>query len=158
MRFSRTFLISAAVLFALTVGSIAAGYRLNLSASLPAGIYRVSPLRATLAYGDLVTFWLPYHLRLHGFLGSFTKPVAGLPGDVVCVREGQLIVNGVDYGPVLPEAPARVLIDGACEMVPDGAVFTASPVPRSYDSRYFGMIALADVQPATPVWTWGGSH
>jgi len=152
------FVVSSALIFGATVLGISAGYRMNVTASLPIGVYRVSPVHRQLRRGDLVTFTLPASLRLHRFLRSFTKPVAGLPGDQVCVEDSQLLINGEDYGPVLPDAPAHALEDGVCVTVGEGYVFTASTYPRSYDSRYYSAIPLASVQRSTPVLTWmGGS-
>jgi conjugative transfer signal peptidase TraF len=151
---SLAFVIGSAVVFAVTVWEVASGYRVNITASLPLGVYYVSPVHGPLRRGDLVTFTLPAPLRLRWWLGSFTKPVGGLAGDRVCIRDGVLLINREPYGPVLPEAPAHALQEGECMTVEEGHIFTASHTPRSYDSRYFGAIALADVQRSIPVVTW----
>jgi type IV secretory pathway protease TraF len=152
------FVISSAFIFSAMVLGIAAGYRLNVTHSLPLGLFRVSPLHHPLHRGDLVTFTLPAPLRLHRWLGSFTKPVGGLSGDLVCVYGGQLLIEGQDYGPVLDEAPVHAIPEGTCVTVAEGEVFTASHTPRSFDSRYYGTVPLADVQRSTPVWTWQESE
>ena len=136
-RFSQLFLIGAAFIFSTVVLGIAAGYRLNVTSSLALGIYRISEVVSPLQRGDLVTFTLPVPLRLDRRLSSFTKPVAGLPGDQVCVCEGYLLIEGLDYGPVLHEAPVHAMREGTCITLVEGEIFTASVVPRSYDSRYF---------------------
>jgi conjugative transfer signal peptidase TraF len=146
--------MSSAVIFGVTVMGIASGYRVNITTSLPIGVYRLPPVHNPLRRGDLVTFTLPAPLRLHWWLGSFTKPVGGLWGDQVCVRESLLLINGEDYGPVLPDAPAYALREGECITVEEGQVFTASRTPRSYDSRYFGVVAHDAVQHSIPVFTW----
>jgi type IV secretory pathway protease TraF len=153
-RLSRLFVALAVALFTLTVGGLAAGYRLNVTASLPLGLYRLYHLQMMPAYGDLVTFALPADLRLHWLLGTFTKPVAGLPGDVVCIQGSRLTINARDYGPVLDEAPIHQYADGTCRTVPPGHVFTASAIPRSYDSRYYGELPLPALLYTTPVFTW----
>jgi signal peptidase I len=150
----RAFVVSSGLIFGATILGIGAGYRLNVTPSLPLGLYRIGPIQQPLRRGDLVTFYLPAPLRQYRLLRSFMKPVAGLPGDQVCVQEGTLLINGVDYGPVLPDAPARAVQEGDCLTVGKGDIFTASDYPRSYDSRYFGAIALAEVQRSTPVFTW----
>jgi conjugative transfer signal peptidase TraF len=150
----RAFVVSSALIFGATVLGIGAGYRLNVTPSLPVGLYRIAPVQATLRRGDLVTFDLPAPLRRHRFLGSLTKPVAGLAGDRICVQAGTLLINGLDYGPVLPDAPAHALQDDECLTVREGDIFTASTSPRSYDSRYFGPIPRLDIQRAMPVLTW----
>jgi len=153
-RVGRVFVSSAALIFSAIVLGVSAGYRVNVTPSLPLGLYHVAPVRSPLRRGDLITFHPPVALRLHRFLRSFTKPGAGLPGDHVCVQEGQLRINGVDYGSVLTDAPAHALRDGECVPVPEGHLFTGSSYPRSYDSRYFGMVPIADMQRSTPVLTW----
>jgi conjugative transfer signal peptidase TraF len=151
---TRIFLMNSALIFSTTVLGIAAGYRLNVTSSLPLGLYRMSPIATPLQRGDLVTFTLPVPLRLHRSLGSFTKPVAGLPGDRVCVCNRRLVVAGMDYGPVLAEAPIHAIPEGHCVTVGEGEVFTASHTPRSYDSRYHGPVRLAGLQRSMPVLTW----
>jgi signal peptidase I len=49
-------------------------------------VYRFRPI----ARGDVVVFWYPRDPAV-----SFIKRVVGLPGDVVELRDGQLLVNGV---------------------------------------------------------------
>lgn len=153
MHLGRALVMGALFIFSTTVFSIWAGYRLNVTPSLPLGLYRVSPVRVPLRRGDLVTFDLPVPLRLHHFL-SYTKPVAGLPRDRVCVQHGHLRINGVDYGSVLAEAPAHALHEGECSPIEEAHIFVASTYPRSYDSRYFGVVPLTAVQLSTPVLTW----
>jgi conjugative transfer signal peptidase TraF len=154
LKVSRAFVIGSAVVCSVTVWGLAAGYRVNITASLPIGVYHLSPVHSSLRRGDLVTFRLPMPLRLHWWLGSFAKPVGGLPGDHVCVQESTLVINGEPFGPVLLDAPAHALREGECRIVAEGYVFTASLTPRSYDSRYFGEVAIAAVQRSIPVFTW----
>jgi type IV secretory pathway protease TraF len=151
---SRAFVVSSALVCGVTVMGIASGYRVNITASLPIGVYRLSPVHSPLRRGDLVTFGLPAPFRLHWWLWSFTKPVGGLAGDEVCLQEGLLLINGEYFGPVLPDAPAYALQEGECITVEEGHVFTASLTPRSYDSRYFGPVAITAVQRSIPVFTW----
>jgi len=84
------------------------------------------------------------------------KPIVGLPGDCVCHRDHTLYVNGADFGPVYQEAHGRPLphIEG-CQTIQTGEVFLASPAPRSLDSRYFGVVPMADLTAqAVPLVTW----
>lgn len=157
-RLGQLFVLTSALIFATVVLGIAAGYRVNVTPSLPLGLYRVSTVQPPLHRGDLVTFDLSTEFRLHLWLGSFTKPIGALAGDRVCVHEGRLLIEGKDYGPVLDHAPAHAIPGGTCLTVGEGELFTASVVPRSYDSRYFGMIPLVDVQRSVLVWTWEASQ
>ena len=49
-------------------------------------VYRFRPIQR----GDVVVFWFPGDPQL-----SFVKRVVGLPGDVIQIRSGELMVNGV---------------------------------------------------------------
>ena len=49
-------------------------------------VYRFRPIQR----GDVVVFWFPGDPQL-----SFVKRVIGLPGDVIQIRSGEVMVNGV---------------------------------------------------------------
>jgi type IV secretory pathway protease TraF len=76
----------------------------------------------------------------------------------VCHRGGQIVVNGVIWGPVhrvdhlgypLPQA----LPEGTCEPLGPAAYFVATPQGASLDSRYFGPVARrAILQVLQPLW------
>ena len=85
------------------------------------------------------------------------KPVAAVAGDTVCHLDHVLYVNGASYGAVLTAAHGRPLphLAPGCQVVPAGSIFLASPVARSLDSRYFGVVPLARLRAvAIPVLTW----
>ena len=126
-----------------------------MTASLPIGVYAMSPVHGSLRRGDLVTFTLPTPLRIHCVAGEFYE-AGRWPcwGCGVSSTRGLLRINGEEFGPVLPDAPAYALREGECITVEEGQVFTASHTPRSYDSRYFGTVDLAAVQRSIPVFTW----
>jgi conjugative transfer signal peptidase TraF len=131
--------------------------RLNLSASVPRGLYRLHQVPTTLTYGQLVMVdvpaafrpWWPRRMPL-------LKPVAGLPGDVLTIQDGHFYINSQDYGPIVVEAAGQTLPHMASYMVIDaGAVCLASRVPRSLDCRYTGPVARETLKAlATPLWTW----
>ena len=132
--------------------------RLNLSHSLPVGLYRLTAVPAEVSRGTLVV--LPVPARVHHVWPSWIpllKPVAGVPGDVVCSQEGRLQVQTMDYGPVDLDTHGRPLphLDSGCQTVPAGMVFLASQVLKSMDARYFGMIPVDRLTAAaTPMLTW----
>lgn len=134
-----------------------ASVRLNISPSLPLGLYRLHPVVRPLTRGTLVIVHVPgWSARTVPFL----KPVAAVAGEWVC-RVGQaLVIHGEDYGPVydvwrgepLPSAVA----EDTCVVVPPGYVFLATKALSSLDSRYYGSIAVEQIAAtATPLWTWG---
>jgi type IV secretory pathway protease TraF len=131
--------------------------RLNLSPSVPLGVYRLERLAPPLARGTLVVLSAPASIRpWWRSLASLLKPVAAVAGEEVCGVWGELFVQGEWYGPVFPEAQGKPLphLDG-CAVVPEGTVFLASTQPKSLDGRYFGMTPIATLTArAVPLWTW----
>jgi conjugative transfer signal peptidase TraF len=158
----------------LLVGCSLAGFRLNLTGSLPLGLYRTMP--GPLVRGSLVLLCLPPHVaafaRARGYLPRgggcpggvlpVGKPVLALPGDTVAVTVSGLRVNGIPVpnsralatdhgGRRLPRLPLR------SQVVGPGTLWVVSAYARtSFDSRYFGPVVLAAVRSyLRPVWTAG---
>ena len=131
--------------------------RLNLSPSVPLGVYRLERLAPPLARGTLVILSAPASMRpWWRSLASLLKPVAAVAGEEVCGVEGALFIHGEAYGPIYTEAEGKPLpqLDG-CHVVPEEAVFLASTQPKSLDGRYFGMTPMADLTAqAVPLWVW----
>jgi conjugative transfer signal peptidase TraF len=138
--------------------------RLNVSPSVPLGLYRLAPVRAPLARGTLVVLPVPARVQAwHSAWLPLLKPVAGVAGDVVCVWGETLWIWGptaregpTGYGAVWREAQGQALprLDG-CLLVQDGTVFVASPAPNSLDSRYFAAVPIAGLTAqALPLITW----
>ncbi len=142
------------------------GYRLNTTPSLPRGLWRVLPLAAAPARGDIVSFCPPLtplfrEAKARAYLGAgacpggfepMLKPIAGLPGDQVELSEAGLAVNGTllpnskplaadpSGRPLKPLAPGRFTI-------PHGSILLVSGHnPQSFDSRYFGPVPIHAVQ------------
>ena len=154
-RSRRTVLVAALLLLALLSTR---WFRLNLSASLPRGLYALTAVQEPLARESLVVLsapasvhpWIPWWRPL-------LKPVAGLPHEHVCVREERLYIGERDYGPVYTTAngkPLPRLTD--CIDIHSDEVFLASPIRGSMDGRYFGPTKVDIIRAqAVPVWTWG---
>jgi len=129
--------------------------RLNVSPSVPYGLYRLAAVPTPLTPGTLVVLPVPDSMRAWQTI-PLLKPVAAVAGDTVCVEAERLQIAGVDFGPVYRAAQGHTLptLDG-CATVPVGAVFLASHAPRSLDGRYFGVTPLTTVTAqALPVLTW----
>ena len=138
---------------------------LNLSASLPRGLYLVRHV-ATLERGMLVLVHpdtaLEHLLVTRGYLPAgmpLLKPVVALGGDEVCVVEEEVRVNGT----VLATTVADVDSAGrplpqwqACKTLTAAEVFLLSAADaRSFDSRYFGPVPRQTiVGTATFLWGW----
>ena len=164
---------------ALAVGLVAGGafgMRINLTGSLPLGVYQV--VEGNVQRGDLVLAcpdlteplfearsrgYLPYGVSCPGWFGSLIKYVAALPGDVVLATPDGISVNGrpmpntsrVDTdcsGLPLPPLPAS-------GPVAEGRVWLLSTYAgRSFDSRYWGPVPLSTLRGRVwPVWLFDGS-
>jgi len=131
--------------------------RLNVSPSVPLGLYRLHRVPDHLDRGMLVVVPVPASVQAwQSRWLPLLKPVAGRPGDVVCIQEDGLWINARWYGPVLTAAAGLPLprIRG-CFSVGPSEVVLASAAPRSLDSRYFGPVLIADLSAmATPLLTW----
>jgi conjugative transfer signal peptidase TraF len=141
----------------------AATLRINLSPSLPRGLYLLKPLSRPARAGDLVLACPPLPAavlaRRRGyldpgpcpggtrFLGKFVLAAAG---DRVGLTAGGLAVNACHL-PSTASQPAdtrgrplpRLTAGAYC--VHAGEVWLFSPHPRSFDSRYFGPIAVTQI-------------
>lgn len=139
------------------------GLRVNFSHSAPIGVWRVSGFQAAaLARGELVEVCPPdapiVQLMVdRGYLdrgncatthvAPLLKAVGAVPGDTVIVQHGRAVaVNGqaVPNTTALPTLPAWP--DGTYT-VPSGHVWLFSTyTPVSFDSRYFGPVAIASIR------------
>ena len=150
------------------------GFRVNITPSLPKGIYQLSP--ENIERGDLVTFCLPPENPFtslaseRGYLGPgccqsglrpLLKHLVGLPGDDLHITSVGLILNGfLLTGSERPEhdrqgrdLPHPLLSDG---LIPAGqALVLSQEHTGSLDSRHFGLIPLASLKKARPVWVAG---
>jgi conjugative transfer signal peptidase TraF len=137
---------------------------LNLTPSVPCGVYRVTPL-PPLTRGLLVVFPPPPSVAAlavrRGYLAPqipLLKPIAALPGETVCVHDDGVFLQG-DF------VASVASVDGlgrplprwrGCITLGPGEVFPLSLAPSSFDGRYVGPVAVADLLGrAIPVWTWG---
>lgn len=141
------------------------GYRLNVTPSLPKGIYKLKEEAPVV--GDVVSICLEGEFadtaRERGYLrpGScksglrpLLKYLAALPGDAVdqsiesilCGRDDSLMCRW----PVSVKAKDRqgremrpAILP---QTVPDGMALILTPHEGSFDSRYFGLVPLASLQ------------
>lgn len=138
----------------------------NASASVPVGLYAVTPIEE-LKVGDLVAVRAPTPLDrwliARGYLGSDTlllKRIAALPGAEVC-RTGTMIL--IDRRAVA-EARDRdrlgrpLPVWHGCRVLRDEEVFFLNAdEPASLDGRYFGALGIDTIiGRATPLWTREG--
>lgn len=149
-----------------------AGFRVNVTPSVPLGLWRVHPA-SSIGRGDVVTVCPPdtelsRTARARGYFmhgscpGSFMpliKPVVAIAGDRVEVDEAGVRVNGELVAHSKPLArdtegrPLTLPFEGE-RQVPVGQIVVVSTYNRlSFDSRYFGMVSAAGVRGvAEPTW------
>lgn len=151
--------IGAALILGLVVAAYALGFRLNLSPSIPPGVYRVT--KDPIIRGSLVLVCLPRALsafaRSRDYLRAGSckdgnapigKIVAAAPGDTVDVTADGLVVNGDHLSntrPLANDARGRALprIAGGRYVVRTGQIWLVSSYStRSFDSRYFGPVPV----------------
>lgn len=158
--------IAALALLAL---GYAGGFRLNVTSSLPRGVYRLTdgPLRR----GDVVSFCLEGAFadlaRERGYvapgscpsgLRPLMKRLAGLPGDQVRLTDEGIVCGPEDKARRWPGVPlakdgkgrplARASLHGT---VPAGSALVLADHPGSFDSRYFGFVPLDGLVRMEPV-------
>jgi conjugative transfer signal peptidase TraF len=161
-----------ALLLALVAMAYLAGFRLNVTPSLPKGLYRLTT--APIRIGTPVFFCLesPDFIRLaaeRGYAGSgacpgalrpLGKEVYGLPGDRIDFNQGQIKVNGrilVGSAAKSEDRQGRTMPASRLQpgLIPAGyALVLSLHHSGSFDSRYFGLVSLAALRPVKPVSTY----
>ena len=161
------FLLCCVYVSMFTAWAYQSGYRVNLSPSVPTGIWKIVSRRYDADSPDEYVVvpasghW-GYKLSVErGYLSSFTpmlKRVTAAEADIVDYDEEEraVIVNG-NYlfmteifskemeGRALPRALFPMLLK-------KGEIWLSSENIRGYDSRYFGPVSLDILQGAVPVW------
>lgn len=146
------------------------GFRLNTTRSVPLGLYRIAS--GPIMHGDLAAYCLtdPELIVLaqeRQYLASgvcpsglrtLLKQAAGLPGDDIIINNGLIFVNGLEQ----PNSAAKAFdskgrptsesrLKPGC--IPAGQALLLAYHANSFDSRYFGLVPLAELQRVEPVLT-----
>jgi len=144
----------------------------NTDSAAPAGIYRV--ISREVKRGDLVAACLPFdiaqqglskgYLRTGGCVGSaepIGKIAGALPGDIVDIEPDWTAVNGcriAHSASASHDSAGRPLAHvswGKHRVSPGEVWLLGLNDRRSWDSRYFGPIPLANVRGRLePIFTW----
>lgn len=163
----RAVFIFASVGGALLLGSMrpphAPSYVYNASDSAPRGWYRVIPSKRA-RNGDLVVSQLPAPIAAlasaRGYLPRSVpvlKRVAAVAGEWVCIRSGEVEIDGRVVASTLSfDSRGRPLAGWRhCRRLVTGELFLLNAAaPASFDSRYFGPIDVSFVR-GIAVPTWG---
>lgn len=140
----------------------ALGLRLNLTESIPAGLYHESaPAPGALRRGELVLACLPIELakfaRERGYLPRGNCPGATMPvgklviataGDTVTLSDSGIRINGGLLArslPLMQDRSHRPLPEFARGryIVAHGTIWLGSQSEAGFDSRYFGAVPSA---------------
>lgn len=126
----------------------------NTTSSVPIGLYWLQPPEA-LRVGDIVAVDPPpplaRWLATRGLLPAgvpLLKPVAGLPGQVVCRTRDLVTIDGETIGQARErDRLGRPLPrwSGCHRLAPDEVFLMNAQSPASFDGRYFGATRRADV-------------
>lgn len=159
-----------AAIWVTTKLAILSGLRINHTPSLPIGVWSVSPLKAPLQRGQIVSFCPPDRPIFRdavrtGILGQgncrtgwepMLKPVIAVPGDRVEVRTSGLLVNDKAVPNSARLTFAIPMIEPGIYSLRQGEFWVVSTShPRSFDSRYFGPVPIDGIEGlAKPVLIW----
>lgn len=152
-------------------GGQCAGLRLNFTDSAPKGLWWVASGEVNLERGQWVELCPPslpvvQQMLEHEYLASgscadsgsipLLKPVAGLAGDYIqLASDADVRLNGQ----ALPNTRALAHLPpwpiGEYRVQTNEVWLFSSHSPSSFDSRYFGPVALVRVRGlARPLWVW----
>ena len=147
-----TVALAAIVALALPVAAGSAQLVWNVTASAPAGLYRI--VREPWIRGDRVAVLpgevLGADLDRRGVLAKgrlLIKRVAARTGDRVCRQGAEVGINGEPAGKARDLGSQGVQLPSwqGCITLGDGQVFLLGDTPGSYDGRYFGVTRASDV-------------
>jgi conjugative transfer signal peptidase TraF len=152
----------------------AAGARINVSGSIPLGLYWTT--RAPVARNAYVVFCPPRseifdEAMRRGYIGPgfceggygyMMKRVVAMQGDTVRIDADGVRVNGLLVACSVPKAQdeaGQVLpqLRRALQLGSRDVLLMSDKSPEAFDARYFGPLDAQQIQAVIePVWTWGG--
>ncbi len=139
-------------------------FRINLTASVPRGVY-LRVLQRDITYGSYAVFRLSDPLADQLSIapwypkgGLFIKEVVGVGGDMIEPAHNGYRINNTElfprfnhdrYGNILPQELESIYT------VPQDSLILGSDHPYSFDSRYFGAISLSTLDGVYRLlWSW----
>ncbi|NQE61491.1 S26 family signal peptidase [Caulobacter sp. RHG1] len=135
----------------------------NATSSAPLGFYWLGSGQPVV--GDLALVRPPLQLarwmaarRYLPLNVPLIKRVAAVQGQVVCIQDDVVTIDGRNVGAVLKRDRAGRLLNPStiCRPLRAEEVFLLNTAPRSLDGRYFGPLPRQSVVGRlTPLWTWG---
>ncbi len=149
-----------------------AGFRINLTSSLPLGIWKIDKSFTRIEKGDYVWFmatkeiadfalergYLQENIKCENNTIPLLKTVYGLPGDTYSFHENEIRINDIPVKNTKrrindsKERPMPRILNG---IVRKNQLFVLTMHTYSYDSRYYGPIPIKNVEgKARPIMTW----
>ncbi len=146
-------------------GSRPPQYYLNLSKSMPLGVYKLIPFDGDLKTGESVILEVPEPARPYiygrGWLPQgwlLIKTVGALPGDKVTITDDAIKIKDVYIGPVFDtDTEVRPLprLRGSINIPEKHFLPIATYIRNSFDGRYFGPVPFDLIRgKAVPVITF----
>lgn len=165
MSFAKWILIPAGIAAAGILAGTALGLRLNITPSVPIGLYLEEPPQSNPETGALVVAcldidspatvqaiergYLPVG-NCPGAVAPVLKPIAAVAGDRVTTTESGIAVNGRLLPGTAPrgqDPQGRLLARPAQNYtVPPGTVLLLVNRPGSFDGRYFGPLPVSNIR------------
>lgn len=119
---------------------------LNEARCMPERLYVGFPRTQSLRHGDIVSFRADNRMMFDLMTGSrVAKIVAAMPGDHVVSNEEGAYVNGVLVAERNPISLQNLADKGKTpinldRVLEEGEIFVVGTLPRSFDSRYWGVM------------------
>jgi len=157
------FLLNISILVVHGLNCHAFSLWLNLSSSLPYGVYRLSPMsdHNNIKRNDLVLFCLQKNIAKKTLapkyldngncelgLAPIGKRIIAVPGDIVTVNDSGIYINGLHIKNSARNQNLRGknYVNFDRQMLLNDEFIVASELTDSYDSRYFGIIHKKDIK------------
>ena len=120
-------------------------YVINVTPSIPLGIYKLEKFDGVLKKGDLVVYEIDNKYKnltsIKGTMFKSLKPVAAFYEDKVEIKGNRIYVNGEDYGEIFPEISSN--FNGK---IKEDEVLTLSKIRGTFDGRYYGAIKKSRIE------------
>ncbi len=174
-RFKKVTILSIAVFsFVLAAGTMfyCSGFRINLTPSMPVGIWKINKRFDEIKKGDIVWFAPTKAIADFGIKRNYLvevpgcknncipliKQVYGLPGDTFGFDHDLIKVNNhliENAKRRQTDSKGRPMPKISAGRVPQDHLFVLTLDSHSFDSRYYGTIPIENVEgTAAPVLTW----
>lgn len=157
--------LCALLLFHLLGSRLTKGLWLNVTHSVPAGLYRLEKFDGKAVRGEMVVMKVPAPFRSYVYGRkwlpegwSLIKHIGAVPGDVFCITRSALAVNGSYVAPVYARDSAGLPLPyrpGCYRVAEDHFLPVATGVSNSWDGRYMGAVHVSEIIGiARPLWTF----